>query len=162
MSEYQTTVEVATPKGWVEKDVTDELLITDIGGDMDRVAAQISYYGAQAGSATELVSKLDGQFKSWKANTAQEILKAEPKMAEWKTKAIVEGRDEYITFVNKIAAAQRNADALWSVYAGFKAKANMLQSRGAMARDEMGAMGMTTPAKKPVKAPVKAPVKQKV
>ena len=158
---YEIKVNVPTASGWDEQDVTKDLMVTDLSEDMSKVAAQIAYYGGQAGSTNALVSKLEVEFKSWKAKTAQEVLKAEPKMAEWKTKAIVEGRDECVTFVNKIAEAQKNADGLWAVYNGFRAKVNMLQSKGAMMREELGATGLQTPARKPVKSTAR-PAKQKV
>ena len=151
---YEVKVNVVTPSGWQEQDVMEALMITDLNQDMKKVAVQIGYYGSQAAGANALVARLDAEFTGWKANTKQEVLAADPKLAEWKTKAIVEARPEYQTFSEKISQAKQNAESLWSVYNGFRAKAPVLQSSGAIMREEMGATGLNT------KAPVKT--KQKV
>lgn len=148
MPGYKLIVKVPGPSGWEDRDVTQELSVDDIGGDMDKVAAQIAYYGSMAASAKSLAAKLEAEFKVWKARSIQEILRADPKLAEWKTKALIESRDEYRSFAVQIAEAHHNEESLWAVYNAFRAKVNVLQSRGAMARDEVGATGLHTLGKR--------------
>lgn len=137
-------------------DVGAQLSISvDIGQDLSNVSAQIGYWGAQAAAAQSVVDKLESDYTVWKATTSEKILQADPKLSEWKATTLRESLPEYKQLKDAIADAQKNANVMWAIYNGFRAKVSALQSRGAMMREELSAMGQT------VKAGVDSPKRQK-
>jgi CRISPR/Cas system CMR-associated protein Cmr5 small subunit len=129
-------------------DVDSELCIVDIDSDMDRVAAQMAFWGELQGQAESQKVMADTNYRLWKAQIGETILSKESKMAEWKVKQKIEASGKFGTYKEKIAKAVRNTVVLRAIFLAFQSKASMLQSRGARARAEMEATGMSTKSAK--------------
>ena len=129
-------------------DVDAELGITNIDRDMDRVAAQMAFWGELQSQAEEQKVMADTNYRLWRAGFGEAILSRDPKMAEWKVKQKIEASPKFRTYKEGIAKAARNSTVLRAIFLAFQSKASMLQSRGARARAEMEATGMTTKAKR--------------
>jgi hypothetical protein len=139
-------------------DATDngDLIITDITEGMSRVAASIGWWGDVAASAEEELTQADAHYRAWRAGEVKRQLALDPKMAEWKVKAEVESHPNFLKFKHAIASAEGNLARARQMVNAFEAKSRVLQSRGAIARSELDATGMTTPAKpKPRRAPAR-------
>jgi hypothetical protein len=117
----------------------------DLSEEMDRVAAQLAYWGAVAADAAAELTQVDAWYRRWRAEATAAALAADPKASEWKVKNKVEAHDKFIEYKNAIALAEKNLGLCEAMVRGFDKKANQLQSRGAKARAEIGAQGMTTP-----------------
>lgn len=117
----------------------------DLTEEMDRVAAQLSYWGAVAADARAELTQVDAWYRRWRAEATAAALASDPKASEWKVKNKVEAADKFIEWKNAIAAAEKNLGLCEAMVRGFDKKANQLQSRGAKQRAELGAQGMTTP-----------------
>lgn len=118
----------------------------DLSEDMDRVAAQLAYWGAIAAEAKGELTKVDAWYRRFCAQYAAQKLAQDPKMSEWKVKAAVEASDGFLQHKEAIALAEKNLAVAEAMMRAFDKKANQLQSRGAKTRAELGAQGMTTPA----------------
>lgn len=117
----------------------------DLSTDMDRVAAQLAYWGSVTSEAQAELTKVDAWYRRYRATTSREIMQKDPKLPEWKVKLAVEASDGFIKHKEAIALAERNFALCEAMVRGFDKKANQLQSRGAKQRSELGAQGMTTP-----------------
>jgi len=129
-----------------ELDIDQELLIGDVSEDMDKVAAQIAFWGRLWGEAEARRINTDGSYRNWAANMGKKILAQDPKIAEWKAKDITEASKDFVTHKGHIAQATLEATTLRSIVDAFKSKASLLQSKGAMMRAELDATGMSTKA----------------
>jgi hypothetical protein len=117
----------------------------DLSSDMDRVAAQLAYWGAVAADAEAELTKVDAWYRRYRAETTRDVLANDPKLPEWKVKNAVEVSDGFIKHKDAIALAEKNLALCEAMVRAFDKKANQLQSRGAKVRSELGAQGMTTP-----------------
>lgn len=117
----------------------------DLSSDMDRVAAQLAYWGAVAADAQAELVKVDAWYRRFRAQAMRDILTDDPKLPEWKVKNAVEASDGFIKHKDAIALAEKNLALCEAMVRAFDKKANQLQSRGAKVRSELGAQGMTTP-----------------
>lgn len=128
----------------LEFDRNEELIIDDLSSDQTRVASQMSYWGALTASAESEKIRADAYYRSWRAKIGKQILKKDPKLAEWKIKQIIESDEDFIKLKNSLAQATFNVVTCKSNFESFRTKAAQLQSRGAMMRAELDATGMTT------------------
>lgn len=117
----------------------------DLSEEMDRVSAQLAYWGAVAADAAAELTQVDAWYRRWRAYVAAAALVADPKMSEWRVKNAIEAHDKFIAQKDAIAMAEKNLALCEAMVRAFEKKANQLQSRGAKARAEIGAQGMTTP-----------------
>lgn len=117
----------------------------DLSSEMDRVAAQLAYWGAVAADAAAELTKVDAWYRRFRAELSREIMATDPKLPEWKIKLRIEASDGFIKHKDAIALAEKNLGLCEAMVRAFEKKANQLQSRGAKARSELGATGMTTP-----------------
>lgn len=133
----------------VDLDIDSELTISDVGGNMSMIAAQISYWGRLWAAAEREKEQAESSYRYWRAQRGKEILDGQPKLPEWRVRQEVEATRKFLKYKYAISEAIRNVVALKATYESFKVKASMLQSKGAMMRSELDATGMVTPAKKP-------------
>lgn len=117
----------------------------DLSSEMDRVAAQLAYWGSVAAEAASELTKVDAWYRRFRAQLSGEILEKDSKLPEWKIKLRVEASDGFVKHKDAIAMAEKNLGLCEAMVRAFDKKANQLQSRGAKARSELGATGMTTP-----------------
>lgn len=127
----------------VELDRT-QLLIADIGEDMDTVSAQVSYFGSLWAEAEREEMAADTYYRAWRAKQGEHLLNADPKLAEWKVRQMIEADPQFQVIKDQLALARRNTIALRGHYEAFKVKASILQSKGAMKRAEMESTGIAT------------------
>jgi hypothetical protein len=135
-----TTVEV-----YIVGDGAELPIGADLSSEMDRVAAQLAYWGAVAADAQAELTQVDAWYRRFRATTAREVLALDSKASEWKVKNAVEASDGFIKHKEAVALAEKNLGLCEAMVRAFDKKANQLQSRGAKARSELGATGMTTP-----------------
>lgn len=121
------------------------LPIVDLSQDMDRVASQMAWWGSVLGAAEQEKITCDAAYRRWRGQRTQELLGKDPKMAEWKLRAAIDADPKFIQYKQAIAAAERHVVLVQKVFAAFDKKANLLQSKGAMARAQLDATGMSTP-----------------
>jgi hypothetical protein len=124
---------------------TDSLLvINDVGGDMDVVAAQMGYWATLHASAERERVQADAYYRQWRAESGKALLDEDPKLAEWKVKQLIEENKTFKTLKSALSEAVRNVTIAKGLYDALKTKANMLQSKGAMMRAELDATSMST------------------
>lgn len=121
----------------------------DLSDEMDRVGAQLGYWGAVLADAVGEAKEVDAWYRKFRANITNECLANDPKMAEWKIKARIEASDGFIQHKEAIGLAEKNVKLCEGMVKGYDKKANQLQSKGAKMRTELNAQGMTTPATEP-------------
>ena len=120
------------------------LRVADLDSDMTEIAAQMSYWGRLWGAAEAEKELADARYRTWRAEYGKQTLDADPKLAEWKIKQKIESSPNFMSHKEAIATAQRNTVILKTRFESFRAKASILQSKGAMARAEIEATGMST------------------
>lgn len=140
----------------VELNTVDGLPIADISIDMDRVAAQMAWWGAVWAAAERQKIEVAGKYRKWKSIALLEAKARGEKDAEWKIRAHVEGSEGFLAFQDEIALAEEAVVLSKNVFDAFSKKANMLQSRGAIQRGTIERQGLNTPAK-PRSAPSTPP-----
>lgn len=141
----------------VEVNTEDGLPIVDISTDLDRVAAQMGWWASVWAAAERQEISTDAEYRNWKSRAIIEALDANPKDAEWKIKAVVEARPEFVAFQSNKALARDAAVLSKAFFDAFAKKANALQSRGASEREQLERQGLTTPAEPKRKAARVAP-----
>jgi len=142
-------VELVVNGDKVQVDLEEILSIQDISRDMDQVASQMSYWGAVWAAADEESQRADAHYRKWRAETGQRILSANEKTAEWKVKQDIESDETFLKLKSSLAQAAHNVTLAKAIFEAFKIKANMLQSKGAMARAELDSTGMATKVEAP-------------
>jgi len=118
----------------------------DLSDDMDRVSAQLAYWGAIAAEAKAELTQVDSWYRRFRATYASGVLSEDPKAAEWKVRNAIESTDGFVQHKQAIALAERNLALAEAMQRAFDKKANQLQSRGARTRAELNAQGLNTPA----------------
>jgi len=129
----------------VKINIVADLEIEDVSSDMDKVAAQIAYWGAIWASAEQELAAADAYYRSWRATHGRKIATKDPKLAEWKVRQALESRDEFSQIKQGMANATENVIIAKMMCEAFKTKASMLQSKGAMMRAELDSTSMRTP-----------------
>jgi len=120
----------------VSIDFAEEMEIGDVSEDMTKVAAQLAFWGVVWSAAESELKRADAAYRKWRADQTNMVLDADPKMAEWKTKAKIEELDTFVKLKAAIAQAEANVIAAKQVSEAFKVKAHVLQSFGALKRAE--------------------------
>lgn len=133
----------------VELDTVGDLPIADLSTDMDQVASKMAWWASVWSAAESEKIKVDALYRSWRGRKTAEILERNEKEAEWKVRAAIEADPKFMELKSAIAVTEENATLAKGVFEAFSKKGNMLQSRGAMARGELAATGMTTPDSAP-------------
>jgi len=129
----------------VELDRT-QLLIADIGEDMDNVSAQVSYFAALWAEAEREEMAADTYYRAWRAKQGEALLAADPKLAEWKVRQMIESDPQFEVIKQQMGLARRNTIAIKGHFEAFKVKGSILQSKGAMKRAELESTGIGTRA----------------
>jgi len=142
MSFGEVNIEVDGQSVAINVDV--ELQVGDLSKDMDQVAAKMAYWGAVWAAAEAEMKSADAWYRAWRAKTGAAMIEADGKMSEWKVRQALEADPRFMTIKKSLAAATRNVTLTRAIYEAFRTKANMLQSKGAMARAELEATGMST------------------
>lgn len=125
-----------------------DLEIVDIDKEMDTAAALIAYWGERWSEAEEEAMKVEGAFKHWKAVFGESLLKADEKLSEWKARQAIEADPKFRQLSDAFAISTSNALCLKTRVEALKAKASLLQSKGAMQRAVYEATGMSTREKR--------------
>jgi hypothetical protein len=155
MSETEYVERFARQKMKVQGTMVEVLILGDgadlpisinLSDEMDRVSAQLAYWGSVMAEAKAELTQVDAWYRRFRATCANEVLARDPKSAEWKIKLAIEGTDGFVQHKNAVAMAERNFGLAEAMVRGFDKKANQLQSKGARARSELNAQGKTTPA----------------
>jgi len=129
----------------VTLDTDYDLQVGALSGDMDKVAAQMGFWGSVWAAAVKERAEAEAHYRYWRAKASEEVLASEPKLAEWKVKLKVEADPRFVTYKQALALADRNVVLAKSAFDSFDKKANQLQSKGAMHRSELDATDMHTP-----------------
>jgi hypothetical protein len=129
----------------VELDVDVDLSIANLDIDMDRVASQMGFWGSVWSAAIEENIFAKAHYRHWRAKMAEMLLAKEPKLSEWKIKVKIEATEEFLKFKRSLSISEKNVAISKNMFASFEKKSNQLQSKGAMSRTEIGAIGMSTP-----------------
>lgn len=137
----------------VSLDVKKGLPIADLSRDMARVASEMAWWASVQAAAEGEAEEVDAHYRRWRAIKTEEILAADPKLAEWKLKARIESDPKFIEYKKAVGKAKENVTLARGVFLSFDKKGNQLQSRGAMARGELDKTGMSTPAEPTESAP---------
>lgn len=146
MTEAFKKVKIVVNGHEVEIDVDIDLSIANLDIDMDRVASQMGFWGSVWSASIEEKIFAKAHYKHWRAKMTELFLSKEPKLAEWKVRAKIEATEEYLKFKRSLSIAEKNTMIAKTQFESFDKKANQLQSKGAMSRSEIGAIGMNTPA----------------
>jgi len=128
----------------VDVDVDEDTAITDIDTDMAQIASLLGWYGNLVAAARERSDILDTNYRAWRGRRATSILATEPKLAEYKVKARIDGEGDFLKHKRAIASAHRTVTRLERAWSALDRKASILQSKGALYRSELRATGMTT------------------
>jgi hypothetical protein len=129
----------------VELDVDVGLPIANVSTDMDRIASQMAWWGSVWAAAEREAAQVEAHYRQWRASKINEIVKRDPKLAEWKVKALVEADPKFLAFKRAAATTIENTTLARAVFDSLDKKSNQLQSKGAMQRSELAVTGMTTP-----------------
>jgi hypothetical protein len=124
-----------------------DLVIDDISSGQSRVAYQMAHWASIWASAESERIRTDAYYRKWRATVAGKILRRDPKAAEWKVRQAIESDPMFEKLKSALADAERNVILTKGIFESFRIKANALQSRGAMARAEFEAIGLSTPLK---------------
>jgi hypothetical protein len=128
----------------INVNIEKDLKIINISEDMDMVSSQIAYWGAVWAAAEEEELKAKAYYRNWKAKIGEKLTNADNKLAEWKIRQKLEALDEFHTIKQGLSMAAKNVLLARTVFESFKAKASMLQSKGAMMRSELDSTSMRT------------------
>jgi len=128
----------------VEFDIRDGFPITDISDDMSKVASQMAWWGAVHAAAEREKIEVDAHYRAWRARETENFLKQDSKLSVDKLRAKVEALPEFLRFKKALAQAEENVILARSAFEALSKKGNMLQSRGAMEREERGKIGIRT------------------
>lgn len=128
----------------VELTFDDELCIVEISPEMDQVASQMAFWANVWAAAVEDEELVDAHYRAWRARRTEELAKTAG--SEYKVKAAIEADPQFLKLKKAIAQTKRNVIAAKGLHDSFAKKANVLQSKGAMGRQEYAATGMHTPA----------------
>ena len=130
----------------VDLDVKADLPITNLDKDMDQVASHMGWWGSVLGAAERERVQADSHYRHWRGQAWMAAYEGKPKPPpEHVIKATVESDPKFLQYKEAIALSEENVAIARAVFEAFSKKANVLQSKGARMRAEIGAQGMTTP-----------------
>ena len=92
--------------------IADELGVYDHGSEHDDVIDSIARGGEYLADAISSVSIAERDYRQWRGKTTIELLALDPKLAEWKVKAHVDGDVQFKTFKTELATRQLHVDTL--------------------------------------------------
>jgi len=141
----RNTIEVSIDGADVVLDVDYDTSITDLDTDMDQVASKIAWYGRVLAAAEESALRVDTLYRQWRAVMTNNAL-GKGNLSEFKIKAVIEADPKFVLFKNQIGSSEALVTRLQKALIALQVKANILPSRGAKARDELRATGMSTPS----------------
>jgi len=118
---------------------------SNISREMDRVAAEMAYWGSVLAEAEAEQIMVDAFYRKFRAEMKEAILKKDPKLADWKINARIEASSGFLQHKKAISQAQKNVSLCSNMVKSYAVKANILPSKGAHMRSEIGAQGMRTP-----------------
>lgn len=118
---------------------------SDISKEMDSVAAEMAYWSSVLAEAEAEQIMVDSWYRKFRAEMKEAILKKDPKLADWKINAKIESSKGFLQHKKAISQAQKNVSLCAGMVKAFAVKANILPSKGAHMRSEVGAQGMRTP-----------------
>jgi hypothetical protein len=95
------------------------------------------------GEAERELIEVDAAYRAWRAAV---IVRSDPKLAEWRVKAMIEAGAEFMSHKRNIARCESNITVASRMFDAFAKKANVLQSKGANVRAEVERIGLATPA----------------
>jgi len=121
--------------------------INDLSEGMSKVASEIAFYGSLLGAAEKARDKIDAAYRSWKAQSIVSITTSDPKLSEWKAKAVVEADPQFQAFKQQAAEFSSICSRLYWLCQALKHKAESLRSLGATERTQAAATGMATKEK---------------
>lgn len=109
----------------------------NIETEMAQVAALISHWGEAWAAAEQELMEADAHYRGWRAKLGEEMLEGAAKApAEWKVKQVIEASPKFLEIKGQLALAKRNVIMLRVHCEAFRAKSDMLQSKGARQRRE--------------------------
>jgi hypothetical protein len=123
-----------------------DLEIGDITNDQSKVASQMARWSVIWAAAESERMRTDAYYRKWRAEVGVKLMRVDPKTSEWKIRQAIESDPMFEKLKGALAEAERNVIVSKGVFESFRIKANALQSRGAMARAEFEAIGMSTPS----------------
>lgn len=134
-------------------DTERDLHVVDISEDMSRVAALMAWWGSVHAECEREKVLADARYRQWRAAETNAL--ASSGLPEWKVKAAIESKREFLVHKEEIARTEANVIAAKAQFDAFAKKGNILQSRGAMEREERSKQGMVTRAapKRPAPEP---------
>ena len=75
--------------------------------ETEKLVFELSRYHAQS---VQIETEIDAEYRMFRAQRTNDILKVEPKLAEWKLKARIESSPEFAAFKEGVAIVKRNID----------------------------------------------------
>lgn len=128
----------------VTLDVGVDTAAGDIDQDMETIASKIAWYGECLAAAEASATIADTNYRTWRATTSRNTAARQPQAPEHKLKAAVEADPAFGQHKERIAHAEALVTKLKYAVIALQVKAQILPSRGAKARDELRATGMST------------------
>lgn len=128
-------------------DTQKDLSIADISVDMSRVASLMAWWGSVHAECEREKVIVDARYRQWRAVETNAL--AGSGLPEWKVKSLIEAKPAFLFHKQEIARTEANVIAARAQFEAFSKKGNILQSRGAMEREERKKQGMTTRTSRP-------------
>jgi hypothetical protein len=131
-------IEVELPSlGKLVLDIDADASITDLDEDMSQAAPLVAWYGRLTAAARQEVDRLEDAVKKAKARKLAGIFGYDPKVAEWKAKAEMEGDEAIEELQTLVGRAWYVANTLSAAFEAMKVKADILRSKSSMMRAEL-------------------------
>jgi hypothetical protein len=128
----------------IELDIEADLAMGDLSEDMDAIAGQIAWYGRVLAGARRVLDNATDNGKIVVARVMEDRFARNPKEGVEKAKTAAEAHEDYAKTRKSIAAARELVGRLDAAYTALQVKADILRSKGALARSELNATEMTT------------------
>lgn len=108
----------------------------DLPKDAGDVAASIGLIAELVGDYTRLSADTDARYRAWKAGFKVDLLKDDPKMAEWKVTALAEAQPEFLAFKTEQAEWVGDLIYLRGLFEALRSKGFMVKARTDLARGQ--------------------------
>jgi hypothetical protein len=142
----------------IEFNVKTHFPVGDVSDDMKDVSSLIAWWGSVWAAAEAERINVDAFYRAWRARTGEKFLGEDPKLSVDKLKNKIEAHPEFLKCKEAMAMAEENVTLSKTAVAALEKKGNMLQSLGAVHREERRTAGMSTPAQPKSAPPRGAPV----
>jgi hypothetical protein len=106
----------------IEVDINEELR------NVDEIPNRIGYWGSILSLAIAEKMKADVYYRQWRAISVNGILNGQPKLAEWKVKAIIESSTDFVEYKDRISSATYNVTFVKSMLEALVEKLHLTQS----------------------------------